>query len=416
MQTQLSAGLISILQHVLNLVSLRKTQRNFLAVVLSVYIAVPGRHNALNLSRYAGCSDRTIRRWHHRDDDGAIPWWDLQMAAVNTAIHSGLVSSLFVLGIDASFQRKSGNKTQNVGSFWNGSTSRSERGMELSCCALIDVQMRQVFPIHAQQTRPKKESSDRLAQYNEQLGAVLSELPRFPAVMLRAVVADGQYAKDLFVNTVTGHGVALVSKLQRNANLKYVYDGPEEQRRGPKRKHDGKVRFDELSRFDVVSENVTERILTQVVWGVQWKRLLRVVVIQVLDHRGHVVNYAVLFSTETTMPAHEIVALYRSRFEIEYVFRDGKQFLGLQDAQMRTRQAIESHWNMALLVMNLARLELLQANGGATGMVFGLEDMKRRAYNALLAQVILSNLGLEARFDELNSNPSGPLNFGLKAA
>ena len=416
MQTQLPAGLLSILQHVLNLAPLRKTQRNFLAIILSVYIAVPGRHNALNLSRYAGCSDRTIRRWHHRDDDGAIPWWDMQMAAVNAAILSGLVSPLFVLGLDASFQQKSGNKTQNVGSFWNGSTSRSERGMELSCCALIDVQMRQVFPIHVQQTRPKKESSDRLAQYDEQLDAVLSELPRFPRIMLRAVVADGQYAKELFVNTVANHGLALVSKLQRNADLKYVYDGPEEQRRGPKRKYDGKVKFDDLSRFEMVSESATERVLTQVVWGVRWKRLLRVVVIQSLDHHGHVIKFAVLFSTETTMPAHEVVALYRSRFEIEYVFRDGKQFLGLQDVQMRTRQAIESHWNMALLVMNLARLELLRANGGAAGMVFGLEDLKRRAYNALLAQVILSNLGLEARFEELNSNPSGPLNFGLKAA
>jgi len=32
--------------------------------------------------------------------------------------------------------------------------------------------------------------------------------------------------------------------------------------------------------------------------------------------------------------------------------------------------------------------------------VFSLEDMKRRAYNALLAQVILSNLDLSARFEE----------------
>ncbi|OLV15430.1 Mobile element protein [Deinococcus marmoris] len=338
------------------------------------------------------------------------------MAVVTTAVRSGLLFPLFLLSIDASFQRKSGTKTQNIGSFWNGSTGRSERGTELSCCALINVQMRQVFPIHAQQTRPKKECRDRLVQYNDQLDAVLGELEHHPEILLRAVVADGQYAKDLFVETVTGHGFALISKLQRNANLNYVYDGPDQQRRGPKRKHDGKVTFADLSRFDVVNESAAERILTQVVWGVRWKRLLRVVVIQVLDHHGQVIKYAVLFSTDITMSASEVVALYRSRFEIEYVFRDGKQFLGLQDAQMRTQQALESHWNLTLLVMNLARLEALRANNGAQTLVFGVEDLKRRAYNALFAQVILVNLGLEARFEELIANPSGPLNFGLKAA
>jgi hypothetical protein len=39
-----------------------------------------------------------------------------------------------------------------------------------------------------------------------------------------------------------------------------------------------------------------------------------------------------------------------------------------------------------------------------------------RALYALLAQVILSNLGLNDRFEELGSLPSRPLNLGLKAA
>ncbi|ANC73178.1 hypothetical protein A2G07_15045 (plasmid) [Deinococcus radiodurans R1 = ATCC 13939 = DSM 20539] len=51
-----------------------------------------------------------------------------------------------------------------------------------------------------------------------------------------------------------------------------------------------------------------------------------------------------------------------------------------------------------------------------TELVFSLEDMKRRAYNALLAQVILSNLDLSARFEELANSPFSPLDFGLKAA
>lgn len=68
----LPVGLLGILEHVFQSTPLRRTQRQFLTVVLSVFLAVPGRLNALNLSRYAGCSDRTIRRWLHRTDEGAI--------------------------------------------------------------------------------------------------------------------------------------------------------------------------------------------------------------------------------------------------------------------------------------------------------------------------------------------------------
>lgn len=44
---------MSILQHVLDEVPLRKTQRNFLIALLNVVLAVPRRLNALNLSRYS---------------------------------------------------------------------------------------------------------------------------------------------------------------------------------------------------------------------------------------------------------------------------------------------------------------------------------------------------------------------------
>ena len=116
------------------------------------------------------------------------------------------------------------------------------------------------------------------------------------------------------------------------------------------------------------------------------------------------------------MPAHEVIALYRSRFEIELIFRDAKQFLGSQDVQLRSQLGIEAHWNVVLLTLNLCRLEALRAAEGGQNLVFSLEDMKRRAYNALLAQVILSKLDLSARFEELEHLPSSPLNFGLKAA
>ena len=416
MSTPLPVGRVGILERFLDGVSLRKTQRTFLVVVLGVFLAVPGRLNAQNLSRYASCSEKTIRRWLHRDDEGAMPWWSLQMAVITTAIDSGLISPLCLLAIDASFHRKSGKKTENLGSFWNGCAARVERGIEQSCCALIEVQHRQVFPIHARQTRTSSEALGRMEQAADQLEEVLMDLRAVPQITLAAVVADGHYANGEVVEIVTGHDLPFVSKLPRNANLKYVYTGEPLKRPGRQKKFDGKVKFDNLTGFEVVSETPSQRILTQVVWSCHWKRELRVVVIQHLNSAGTVTGYAVLFSTAVTMPAHEVIAWYQSRFEIELVFRDAKQFLGSQDVQVRSQQGIEAHWNLVMLVLNLARIEALQANGGGQGLVFSLEDLKRRAYNALLAQVILSKLGLDDRFEELSSLPSRPLNFGLKAA
>jgi putative transposase len=81
------------------------------------------------------------------------------------------------------------------------------------------------------------------------------------------------------------------------------------------------------------------------------------------------------FSTAVTMPAHEVIAWYQSQVEIQLVFRDVKQFLGSQDIQVRSRQGIKAHQDLVMLVLNLARAEALQANGGGQGLVFRLEDL-----------------------------------------
>ncbi|OLV15429.1 transposase [Deinococcus marmoris] len=63
---------------------------------------------------------------------------------------------------------------------------------------------------------------------------------------------------------------------------------------------------------------------------------------------------------------------------------------------------------------------LLEASGlqgrPVTSLVFSYEDIKRRAFNRLFAWRILSNLGLQARFAELEKHPSRPLDLGVKAA
>ncbi len=126
--------------------SLTITQSRFLAIVLSVWLALPGRVNAQNLARHSGMSARTFRRWMHQETPRSA-CVELHLGVVKMAQQQGSIGQDFILAIDASFIRKSGRRTPVQGSFWNGCTSRSERGLELSCAALIDVQTRQALTL-----------------------------------------------------------------------------------------------------------------------------------------------------------------------------------------------------------------------------------------------------------------------------
>ncbi|WP_420597240.1 transposase [Deinococcus sp.] len=164
-----------------------------------------------------------------------------------------------------------------------------------------------------------------------------------------------------------------------------------------------------------------ERVWTRVVWAPHYKRVLRVVVIENLDEKGKVKSHVVLCSTDTTLSAERIRALYSARFQLEFVFRDAKQFAGLTTCQLRSSQGLENHWNAAFFALSVGRAEMLLEASGLQGrpapaLRFSYEDIKRRAFNRLFARRILSNLALEQRFEELEHHPSRPLDLGVKAA
>lgn len=392
-------------------------QTRFFAHLLPLWQAIPGRVNARNFSRYSEWNERTFRRWMHN----TLPWSELHWGLVQLLIRWGVLGSRFVLAMDASFVPKSGQKTEGLGAFWNGSRSRSETGLELSCLALISLTGQHAFPLDVRQTRPKQERADRLEQYLEQLQEVFTHRLDWLRGRLRAVVADGQYAKRMFMDAVHDEGCAFVTKLQSNANLLYPFTGTPSKRRGARQKWAGKVNFKDLAGWQSVPGDTGERVWTRVVWAPHFARFLRVVVIERLDRKVQVKAHVVLCSTDTTMPAEEIRALYSARFQLEFVFRDAKQFAGLTTCQLRSTKGLENHWNAACFALSLGRAEQLLERSARTGrpagvVVFSYEDVKRRAYNRLFASRIMANLGLSQRFVELEEHPSRPLDLGVKAA
>ncbi|WP_188713271.1 transposase, partial [Deinococcus wulumuqiensis] len=177
--------------------------------------------------------------------------------------------------LDASFVPKSGKHTPGLGAFWNGALHRSETGLELSCLALLSWSGHHAFPVHVQQTQPRGQKADRLEQYLDQLVSFLEQRRTWLARHLRVVVADGQYAKTMFMDAVSREGYAFVTKMQCNANLLYPFTGAHPKRRGGRQKWAGKVDFINFDGWARVPGEDRERVWTRVVWAPRYARLLR---------------------------------------------------------------------------------------------------------------------------------------------
>ena len=66
---------------------------------------------------------------------------------------------------------------------------------------------------------------------------------------------------------------------------------------------------------------------------------------------------ALLYSTDTTLAAMTLTEYYKARFQIEFLFRDAKQYTGLTDCQSPRKEAIHTHINASLISLTLLTLE-----------------------------------------------------------
>jgi hypothetical protein len=363
--------------------NINKPQEKFLQVLFATMLTIHSHINFLSLGRHSELSERTFRRRFRRDFD--FPAFNRE------TIRQANCPPLLAFAQDASFIPKSGKHTFGLDKFWNGSHSRVEKGLELSLIAVLDSRTAAAFALSAAQTPPnlarKKDEAGktRIDFYLEHLRQTAASLPK----SVRYGIFDGFYAKQKFVSGVCQLGFQLICRLRRDAHLKYLYRGAQK-RRGAKRKYDGKVQLSDLSRFEAVPTTERELALfTQILWSVALKRRVRVVVIK--DKKRAVS----LFSTDLELPATEIVRLYRSRFWIEFLFRDAKQSAGLSDCQARDKKALEFHWNASFACINLARVVALPEKTSNRPAVFSMKSLKQRFFNERLLNMFISKLGLK---------------------
>jgi len=377
---------------------LSKPQRTFLSRFLKTLCMNPGRATQLQLARLDGPSPRSQARWATK----YFPFLSIFLIFLQ---HQGVLDHPLVAVLDASFLPKSGKKTWGKGKFWHGCQNRTAAGREISVLGLIDLQEETAWPLDVRQTPASlPEGETRLDFY---LRHFQDKSKFFPA-SIKTLVVDAGYTHQRFVAGVQALGWQIVGKLRKDANLLYLYTGEREKRRGPARKWAGKVAVKTLDHFEEISSLQSgEEICTQVVYHKGLQRVVRVVGI-----RTELGPYTLLYSTDCAQSALEIIRLYRLRFQIEFVFRDAKQYTGLGEDQVRSKEGQALHHGMALLATLVARLE----ERAAKNAVVSLRTRKQKMYNTALILHVFSCQGIPASASVVRSVLEHAQNFGCMAA
>ena len=380
----------------------KKPQRKFIAHLLGLILMLPGHATFRNLSRYSSYHERTFSRWYDRRFD---------FVALNKAVITQVIEPEHqqALVIDASFIPKSGAHTYGLERFWNSHHQRSEKGLEVSAIAWLDITDNCAYGLSVEQTPPSDKGAEpqatRIDAYLEQLrGVVLGHQFQH----LRYVITDGYYSKRKFLDGVCALGMHQIGKLRRDANLRYLYQGPERPGPGRPKVYDGKVQWDDLSRFEcVASEDDAIVLYHHVLNHVHLRRNLRVVL--VVDTRTR--RRAVLFSTDTDMDAQAIYRSYKARFQIEFLFRDAKQFTSLSGSQARSQAKLHVHFNASMSALTLGKLEARQQNGDSQAR-FSMASVKRRAFNQHLLERISQYLAHGHSLDKSSPEYQSLCNYG----
>lgn len=378
-----------------------KSQRTFVAHLISLLLLLPGHATFRNFSRYSSYHEKTFARQFAKPFDFVA----LNKAAIVTVVPADHEQAL---ALDASFIAKSGKQTYGLDRFWNSCHGRAERGLEISVLGWVDITHNSAYCLSVEQTPPSRAAdpeSTRIDIYLEQLRRVVTQYHLQP---LQYVLTDGAFSKVKFIDGVCDLKLHHIGKLRCDANLRYLYTGPHRPGPGRPKTYDGKVRWSDLSRFERAETSDEGIILySQVVNHVQFKRNLRVVkVVDTYSNRS-----ALLFSTDVDLAATTIYRYYKARFQIEFLFRDAKQFTGLSDCQARSQAKLQFHFAASLTAVTLAKLEARQQRDEPTAS-FSMASFKRRSFNEHLIERILSTLADGTTLDKCSPAYEQLCNYG----
>ncbi len=261
-----------------------------------------------------------------------------------------------------------------------------DRGLDICGFARVDTVINTALHLSAWQTpSPAELAAKGLNLLTHYAGLVAAHAERFKEFSLY-IAADAYFSKKPFVDAVRSAGLHLISRLRDDSVLMYKHYGEPTGRKGRPKRFAGRVDVKHLDTNYFALDMDTEelKIYSAVVYAKAFKRDVKLAV-AVFFKDGKEVARKLYFSTDLEQEGVRVVRYYRSRFQIEFLYRDAKRFTGLTSCQGRSENKLDFHFNAALTAVNLAKHDWLSC-GSNIGKPFSMVGYKTLYNNMLMLE------------------------------
>lgn len=193
-------------------------------------------------------------------------------------------------------------------------------------------------------------------------------------------VYDGALGNNAGLQAVAQTGLRLISKLRHDAQLYLPYAGAYSGR-GRRRKYGDKLRLETLAeahlKTEAVEKNIRTRVYQAQAWHKHFPELLNVVVIAKTHLRTGRTAKVLLFSDDLALSSEAMIAYYSLRFQIEFNFRDAKQYWGLEDFMNVKETQVGNAANFSLFMVTFSQLLSAKMEGIDRGSMLDLKTVFR---------------------------------------
>jgi hypothetical protein len=360
----------------------------------------------LGLSRWTekGGSYRTIQRFYNR----AIGWTRVNWFFIRHHLLDRQ-DTILIAG-DESVVTKAGQKTYGLDRFFSSLYGRPVAGLSFFSLSLISVKERTSYPMMMEQViKEEKKQSDKkvstkkkvkkqagkrgrpkgsknknrrdveLKPYLLHIQSMLKTLLMLIGVDLSVVycVMDGAFGNNNALQMVNQCSLHLISKLRYDAALYFPYEG-QQKKRGAPRKYGHKLNYAHIPAKYLKETTIVDGIKTNIYHMTMWHKLfpeqLNVVIILKINLKTQAQAHVVLFSSDLTLAYDKLIDYYRLRFQIEFNFRDAKQFWGLEDFMNVNQLPVYNAANLAMFMVNVS--QVLIGHFRPTWPTFSVNDLK----------------------------------------
>lgn len=351
---------------------INKWQSDFFQHHLGLFLALRGRYTYLNFERYGQKNELTYRN-HHESG--------FSFRCFNRRLIEKYTGSRRMIAFDPSYVPKSGKHTPGLGYFWSGSASKAKWGLELCGFAVVDISANTALHYFAAQTLVE-EGQGLMGFYCALLRKQAPELLK----MSQYLAVDAFFSKKSFVDAACESGLHVITRLRDDAVLHYAPPPKKEGRKGRPKKYGDRfsAREPHSEQLPCIAERQGQRIYGGMAYVKSLKRLVKIAIVHQLKEDDQIKSVKIFISTDLDFPAQDIAPYYKSRFQIEFLYRDAKQHTGLEDTQSRHPEALEYHFNMSLTAVSVAKaLHHLSIEKNQRGS-FSMADIKTQYFNELI--------------------------------